>query len=97
MGAQPGGKLDPEKSRILFTGADVWQVVVKQAPKITENMGRVTLQNKDFIEAVKIVYENNRRNPRWLHFAKQYIIKEIEDSRNQDDERKEDSKDRRPR
>ncbi|KLL03804.1 MAG: hypothetical protein MRECE_8c001, partial [Mycoplasmataceae bacterium CE_OT135] len=89
MGARPGGKLDPDQGRILFTGADVWQVVFAEAPNVAKIRGRRVLQEKDFADAIEKVYRYNRKSPSWLGVAKKFVIDEIDDYKNQDDERRE--------
>jgi SpoVK/Ycf46/Vps4 family AAA+-type ATPase len=54
--------IDPEKGRILFTGADAKQVIHK-AVNIVAAEGRQTLKEEDFKRAIKNTYEYNRHNP----------------------------------
>ncbi|CAI2202056.1 507_t:CDS:2, partial [Funneliformis geosporum] len=48
-------KIDQEKSRLLFTGADVKQIVFRTAPNIVVAEGRRTLKEADFKRATKMM------------------------------------------
>ncbi|RHZ36954.1 ATP-binding protein [endosymbiont GvMRE of Glomus versiforme] len=84
MGIKPGGKLDPEDGRVLFTGADVWKVVYEEIPWVSPKVFTETA----IVKAVEKVYYYNRLDWRWMDWARHYLEAEIFASRNQGDDRK---------